>query len=216
MFRSLALLTGLSLAFAIAGCAASDSPDETGDDDVVSGGPGAKCTQTIDAKNNHVAEIEAKDGKLTIKQSSLNGRFAPLSYGMSRVMLMTAPSGKPKFECNSGASTIMVWDKIARVGAAYYQLSASEPASQALECSKVLDAESNHTMTMKFAGDQLTVTQTAINARFAPESYSLSRVMLAVAPAGEPKYDCSKPGADMTLWSDFARVNGAYYKTAPR
>ena len=216
MYRK--LVTGLfALALIVTGCAASSEDggqDATGDDEVVSG---VRCTQTLNAQNQHTAEIEARGTTLTIKQSSTNGRFAPLSYRISRVMLMAAPSGNPKFECNSGRTQIAVWEQFARVGPAYYKLSDAPAESAGIECSKVLNAANQHTVTMKFDGeDELTVLQTSTNGRFAPRNLSLSRVILATAPAGTPEFECSKPGADITLWASFARVNGAYYKTAAR
>jgi hypothetical protein len=216
MLRSAALVAFLSAFSVVAGCAASDGPDETGDDDVVARGPGARCTQTIAEQNHHVADLEARDGKLTIRESSTNGRFAPVSYSMSRVMLMAAPSGKPKYACGTGAAAIKVWEQFASVGSAYYKLgAAAQPEAPTVECSKVLEEKNQHTVTMSFDGDELSVVQTSTNGRFAPQKFALSRVMLAAEPSDEPVFECAKPGADITLWSSFARVNSSYYKVSP-
>ena len=136
MFRSL-MFTGVALLSMVTGCAVSDAEDGTAGDDPAFTSGGAKCTQVIEAKNKHVANLAVKEGKLTIEESSINGDFAPVTYNLSRVFLFAAPSEKPKYECGAGAGlrndssdvpcarTPAGWNRGKKAGATYTPIGGS-------------------------------------------------------------------------------------------
>ncbi len=122
ILRNLAALSLLLLTAANVGCAGSEEEPEEATEDAIIGGRTVACTQVVNSQLNHVANLEAKNGVLTIKQSSTTGRFAPITHNLQGVMLMSDPGGRTKFACTSGNDLIKVWRDVARVNRSYYRL----------------------------------------------------------------------------------------------
>jgi hypothetical protein len=84
------------------------------------------CTETLDATTGHFVTLTSEGNVLTEIESLPNARFAPVSYAMTPVALITAPVETPKFSCGTGTKNIVVWDEatvaVVRVGGAYFQL----------------------------------------------------------------------------------------------
>lgn len=80
------------------------------------------CTDIIDESDHHTATIIVESDRLTVYQTSLTGRYAPLFYQMQSIPEQVPPPDRSLFACTEGSNSIEVWPKFAQVNDQSYRL----------------------------------------------------------------------------------------------